>query len=59
MFLADKSEISRKCPECGSSQICRTARSGAVDRILSFFNRYPYECFQCPTGKVFHLTGRK
>jgi predicted RNA-binding Zn-ribbon protein involved in translation (DUF1610 family) len=59
MLLVDKSETSRHCPDCGSDQICRVSRSGAIDRIRSLMNRYPYECFQCPTGRVFHLVGKK
>jgi uncharacterized protein with PIN domain len=59
MLLVDKSEINRRCPDCGSDQICRVSRAGVRDQIRSLMNRYPYECFQCPTGKVFHLIGKK
>jgi predicted RNA-binding Zn-ribbon protein involved in translation (DUF1610 family) len=59
MFTKDRLEVSRQCPKCGSSQVVRAARAGGLDQILSLFNRYPYQCFQCPSISIFHLIGRK
>jgi uncharacterized protein with PIN domain len=62
MLLTDQSEISknsRQCPDCNSDQIGRVSRSGGADRIRSLINRYPYQCYQCPTMNIFYLIGKK
>src|SRR4051812_14159369 len=44
------------CIRCGSSEIHRSRRSGACDRISSWIGRYPYRCQHC--GMRFRAAGR-
>ncbi|HXE11260.1 MAG TPA: hypothetical protein VN633_04020 [Bryobacteraceae bacterium] len=43
---ADMNDSEMQCPHCGNSDVWRLRRRWR-DRILSYFNRWPYICHQC------------
>jgi len=40
------------CPQCGSRNVRRSRRSGAVEVLKSSLGRYPYRCKEC-RGRFF------
>jgi predicted RNA-binding Zn-ribbon protein involved in translation (DUF1610 family) len=57
--ITEDTDTSANCPECGNEKICRTHRSGALDRIISLVNIYPYCCRTHTCKARFYRFGRR
>ncbi len=48
------------CPKCGKHSMQRDHRIGFLERVVfPWFNRYPWECVNCRTRKLFKLRGKR
>ena len=45
--LADEVFARMNCPHCDNTNTLRAKRKGAMDQILSWFNKWPYHCMTC------------
>jgi pSer/pThr/pTyr-binding forkhead associated (FHA) protein len=42
------------CPACGTDEVRRSMRRGAIDRVMAAFGKYPYRCANYMCGKRFY-----
>jgi predicted nucleic-acid-binding Zn-ribbon protein len=54
-----KTQIDRKCPKCGSSDVTRSQRIDLTERMLALVNIYPYRCLKHTCKQRFESFGKK